>query len=316
MLRLTFLLSVLTALFLLCGYLIGGPGGMMIALMMAAFGNLFAYWNSGKIVLSMQGARPIDRRHGADLADLVAGLAARAGLPTPKIYIIETAQPNAFATGRNPQNGVVAVTRGLLDTLSRQELAGVIAHELAHIQHRDTLIMTIAATIGGAISALAMIGFWFGGRRDSPLGGLGALLVMILAPLAATLVQMAVSRNREYAADKRAAAICGQASWLASALRRLESSSRKIANPAATNNPATAHLFIVNPLAGGGMARLFATHPPTAERIAALNRLAANGPSAEPKKSARIPISHIRSQPRSRLPRTGSTTGPTVGSKD
>ncbi len=273
----------------------------MIALVIAGLGNLFAYWNSDKIVLSMQGAQPVDRHHAADLIDLVAGLASRAGLPTPEIYIIETDQPNAFATGRNPEHGVVAVTRGLLNTLSRQELAGVIAHELAHIQHRDTLVMTIAATIGGAVSALGMIGFWFGGHRDRPLGGLGALLVMLLAPLAATMVQMAISRNREYAADRRAAVICGQPSWLASALKRLESQARRIPNPHAANNPAMAHLFIVNPLAGGGIAHLFATHPPTADRIAALRNQSVNRASQSKKRPRHVG--------RSRLPRTGNVAG-------
>ena len=277
-LRTTILLAGLTALFMGVGYLIGGSGGAMIALVVAAGLNLFAYWNSDRMVLSMYGAREVDARSVPDLYGLVQELAGRAGLPMPRVYIIDNPQPNAFATGRNPQNAAVAVNTGLLQMLSREEAAGVIAHELAHIRNRDTLIMTITATVAGAISMLAQFGMFFSGNRDNNngFGVIGTLAMVILAPIAAMLVQMAVSRTREYAADRLGAEIVGEPRYLASALGKLEQGAQAIPNEQAENNPATAHMFIVNPLTGGhGWDNLFATHPSTANRVAALEQLAA-----------------------------------------
>jgi heat shock protein HtpX len=240
--------------------------------------NLFAYWNSDKMVLSMAGAQEIDERSAPDVFELVRELATRAGLPMPRVYLMDNPQPNAFATGRNPENSAVAVTTGLLQHLSREEIAGVIAHELAHIKNRDTLIMTITATIAGAISMLAQFGMFFGGNRDSNNGGglglIGTLAMVILAPIAAMLVQMAISRTREYAADDLGGRIAGRPEWLASALRRLEAAAHAIPNETAERNPATAHLFIVNPLSGQRMDNLFSTHPATENRVAALEALA------------------------------------------
>ena len=274
------LLAVLTALFMSVGYLIGGSGGMMIALLVAAATNLFAYWNADRLVLSMYGARPVTRADAPRLYDLVAGLAARAGIPTPQLYLIDGAQPNAFATGRDPHHAAVAVTSGLLSALDEHEVAGVIAHELSHVIHRDTLTMTITATIAGAISMLANFAFFFGGRRDErdgPLGGVGTMLVAVLAPIMAMLVQMAISRSREYDADRSGAELSGNPLWLASALRKIEAIAHGTAVPAAESNPATAHLFIVNPLHGAGLQTLFATHPSTEERVRRLEAMAAAG---------------------------------------
>jgi len=273
--RTALLLAGLTALFMGVGYLIGGGTGAVIALGIAAATNLFAYWNSDRMVLSMYGAHEVDRSTAPDLVDLVAGLAARAQLPMPRVFLMDEAQPNAFATGRNPDNAAVAVTTGLVRALSREELAGVIAHELAHIKHHDTLLMTITATIAGAISMLAQFGLFFGGNRDNNNGPgiIGSIALMILAPLAAMLVQMAISRTREYAADDLGARIAGDPLSLASALARIETAARRLPNEAAEHNPATAHMFIVNPLSGRGMDNLFATHPSTENRIAALRAL-------------------------------------------
>jgi heat shock protein HtpX len=269
------LLAGLTALFMGIGYLIGGASGAMIALVVAAGMNLFAYWNSDRMVLSMHGAQEVDARTAPDLYNLVAELARNAGLPMPRVFIMHEDQPNAFATGRNPQNAAVAVTVGLMNHLSREELAGVIAHELAHIKNHDTLIMTITATIAGAISMIAQFGMFFGGNRDNHGPGIiGSIAMMILAPIAAMLVQMAISRTREYAADDMGARICGQPMWLASALAKIENAAHQIPNPEAERNPATAHMFIINPLSGQGMDNLFATHPSTENRIAALRQLA------------------------------------------
>ena len=272
--RTTVLLAGLTALFLGAGYMLGGEGGMMIALMFAVGMNVFAYWNSDKAVLSMYGARQVDRRAAPEFYGLIEQLSARAGLPMPKVFIIENDQPNAFATGRNPENAAVAATTGLLRNLSREEIAGVMAHELAHVHNRDTLIMTVTATIAGALGMLANFAFFFGGNRNNPLGIFGVILVAILAPLGAMLVQMAISRTREYEADRMGAAFCGDPLWLASALERLEYAARGIRNPAAERNPATAHMFIVNPLHGGTMGSLFSTHPSTADRVARLRGMA------------------------------------------
>ena len=273
--RTAILLAGLSALFMGVGYLIGGGTGAVIALGIAAATNLFAYWNSDRMVLSMYGAHEVDRSTAPDLVDLVAGLAARAQLPMPRVFLMDEAQPNAFATGRNPENAAVAVTTGLVHALSREELAGVIAHELAHIKHHDTLLMTITATIAGAISMLAQFGLLFGGNRDNNNGPgiIGSIALMILAPLAAMLVQMAISRTREYAADDLGARIAGDPLSLASALARIETAAHRLPNEAAEHNPATAHMFIVNPLSGRGMDNLFATHPSTENRIAALRSL-------------------------------------------
>ena len=275
-LRTAILLAGLTALFMGVGYLIGGGSGAIIALFVAAGMNLVTYWNADKLVLSMHGAHEVDGRTAPDLVRLVHDLAHRAGLPPPRVYIMDNPQPNAFATGRNPENAAVAVTTGLLEMLSREELAGVIAHELAHIWNRDTLTMTITATIAGAVSMLAQFGLFFGGHRDnnSGLGTIGTIAMVILAPIAAMLVQMAISRTREYAADQLGARISGRPDALASALLKISSAAQHIENPTAERAPATAHLFIVNPLTHRGIDNLFATHPSTENRIAALQRLA------------------------------------------
>lgn len=268
------LLAALTSIFLLAGYLMGGQTGMALALVFAIGTNFFAYWNSGKMVLRMHNARPVDQSSSPALYSLVARLAQNAGLPMPKVYIIEEDQPNAFATGRNPEHAAVAATTGLIQTLSREELAGVIAHELAHIKNRDTLTMTITATIAGAISMLANFALFFGRGRDNPLGFVGTLAMMILAPMAAMLVQMAISRTREYSADRAGAEICGNPLWLASALEKIAMGAHSHENEAAEENPATAHMFIINPLAGMRMDNLFSTHPDTALRIEALEEMA------------------------------------------
>jgi heat shock protein HtpX len=279
-LRTAILLAGLTALFMAVGYMIGGPNGALIAFFVAAAMNVFTYWNADKLVLSTQGAQEVDEHTAPELVHIVAELAGRAGLPMPRVYIMHNPQPNAFATGRNPQNAAVAVTTGLLEMLSRDELAGVIAHELAHIKNHDTLLMTITATIAGAISMLAQFGMFFGGghRENSGHGGMGmigTLLMVVLAPLAAMLVQMAISRAREYAADNTGGRIVGNPSALASALAKLDAAAHQIENIPAEQNPATAHLFIVNPLSGARMDNLFSTHPSTENRIAALQQLAA-----------------------------------------
>ncbi|TPQ39931.1 zinc metalloprotease HtpX [Bradyrhizobium guangdongense] len=273
--RTAMLLAGLTALFMGVGYLIGGAGGAMVALLIAAATNLFTYWNSDRMVLSMYGAHEVDRSTAPELYGLVAELAGRAGLPMPRVFLMDEAQPNAFATGRNPENAAVAVTSGLMHQLSREELAGVIAHELAHIRNHDTLLMTITATIAGAISMLAQFGMFFSGHRDSNSGPgiIGSILMMILAPIGAMLVQMAISRTREYAADDLGARIVGQPMWLASALVKIENAAHQVPNYDAERNPATAHMFIINPLSGHGVDNLFATHPSTQNRIAALQQL-------------------------------------------
>lgn len=279
--RTALLLAALTAVFLGVGYLIGGQGGMVIALVVALGMNLFAYWNSDRMVLGMYGARQVDAASAPGLYGIVEQLALRADLPMPKVYIIENDQPNAFATGRNPEHAAVAATTGLLRTMSQDEIAGVLAHELGHVKNRDTLTMTITATIAGAIGMLANFALFFGGgdNRNNPLGVVGALLMMILAPLAAMLVQMAISRSREYEADRMGAEISGQPLWLAGALEKLDVAARQIDNVAAERNPATAHLFIVNPLHGGSVDSLFSTHPSTANRVRRLREMAgAAGP--------------------------------------
>ena len=277
--RTALLLAALTALFMAVGYMLGGIGGTLIALAVAVAMNVFAYWNSDRVVLRMHNARAVDDRTAPQLVGMVRQLAERGGLPMPRVYIIDTPQPNAFATGRNPENAAVAATTGLLKALSSEEVAGVMAPELAHIRNRDTLVMTITATLAGALSMLANFALFFGGNRNNPLGIVGVLLMAILAPLAAMLVQMAISRSREYEADRVGAEICGRPLWLANALQRIDGLARRIDNHVAERNPATAHMFIINPLHAHAVDGLFSTHPNTANRIAALRRMAgAAGP--------------------------------------
>jgi len=275
--RTTLLLAAMTALFLGIGFMLGGTGGMMIALLVALAMNGFAYWNSDKMVLGMYGAREVDETSAPEFVRMVRLLAENAGLPMPKVYVIDNAQPNAFATGRNPEHASVAATTGLLQMLSPQELAGVMAHELAHIRNRDTLIMTITATIAGAISMLTNFALFSGDNRNNPLGFVGVILMMVVGPLAAALVQMAISRGREYEADRMGAEICGRPLWLASALEKMSIAAGQIDNEAAERNPATAHLFIINPLHTNQMDSLFSTHPSTGNRIARLQEIAATG---------------------------------------
>ncbi len=266
------LLAAMTGLFLAVGYLIGGPGGMTVAFFLALAMNIFAYWNSDKIVLRMYRAREVNQTSAPQLYQIVTTLAHRAQLPMPKVYIIDNSQPNAFATGRNPDHAAVAATTGLLNMLTPDEIAGVMAHELAHIKNRDTLVMTITATIAGAIGMLANFALFFGGRRGAG-GILGVIAIMIFAPLAASLVQMAISRTREYGADAGGAEISGNPQALASALAKLERGARAVENQSAETNPATAHMFIVNPLNGHRADNLFSTHPSTENRIEKLNAM-------------------------------------------
>lgn len=278
MIKTGLLLAALTMLFAWIGHMLGGPTGMIIALGFAAVMNFGAYWFSDKIVLTMYRAHPIEEHQSPELFRMVRHLADRAGLPMPKLYVLPERQPNAFATGRDPQHSAVAVTQGLLELMNRPEVEGVIAHELAHIKNRDTLTMAIVATLAGAISSLAQMFMWMsmlGGRREeggSPLGALASLLVIFVAPIAAMMVQFAISRTREYEADKLGAQIAGSPIGLADALRRLEQAAHQIPNEHA--QPATAHLFIVNPLSGGGFASLFSTHPPIEERVRRLRAMA------------------------------------------
>ena len=272
--RTAVLLAGLTGLFMAVGYLIGGPSGALIALIIAAGTNLFSYWNADKLVLSMHDAQEVDDRSAPELVAIVRELAQRAGLPMPLVYLMDSPQPNAFATGRNPQHAAVCATTGLLNTLSRDEIAGVIGHELGHVRNHDTLTMTITATIAGAISMLAQFGMFFrGGNRDSGLGVVDSVLMLILAPLAAMIVQMAISRTREYAADNLGARISGRPDALASALVKISRIAEEVPNDTAETHPATAPLFIINPLSGRGMDNLFSTHPSTENRVAALDEL-------------------------------------------
>jgi heat shock protein HtpX len=273
--RTALLLAALTALFLAIGFMIGGESGMLFALIFAIGTNFFAYWNSDKMVLGMYGATEVDARSAPELYGIVERLARNAGLPMPRVYVIENPQPNAFATGRNPENAAVAATTGILNILSADELAGVMAHELAHVKNRDTLIMTVTATVAGALGMLANFAMFFGSsRNNNPLGAVGTILVMILAPIAAMLVQMAISRTREYAADAAGAD-----------------------NPDAEANPATAHLFIVNPLHGGAMDNLFSTHPNTENRIERLRDMAGGGSGSVPNSGRRAPWGSRRRRP-------------------
>ena len=277
------LMAAMTALFMGAGAMIGGGQGALVAFVIAAGMNLVTFWGSDKAVLRMAGARAVDQRSAPDFVQLVHELADGAGMPRPAVYLIDTDQPNAFATGRNPENAAVAATSGLLRAMNREEIAAVMAHELAHIKNRDTLIMTLTATMAGAISMLANFALLFGGNRDRPGGMIGSLLMMFLAPLAAALVQMAISRSREYEADRLGAEICGNPLWLASALRRIEAMASRIDNPEAERTPGLAHLFIINPLHAHARDKLFSTHPATQNRVAALEAMAgARGPVARP----------------------------------
>lgn len=272
--RTALLLAALTALFLFVGLMLGGEGGLIVALVVALGMNLFAYWNSDKVVLRMYGAREVDAGSAPALYGIVEQLAHAAELPMPRVHVIESAQPNAFATGRNPEHAAVAITTGLLNSLSQEEIAGVMAHELAHVKSRDTLIMTVTATVAGALGMLANFALFFGRGRDNPLGFIGVLLVAILSPLAAMLVQTSISRTREFEADRIGAEICGKPLWLASALGKLDEAAHRIDNNRAEANPATAHLFIVNPLHARKLDGLFSTHPSTEERIRRLREMA------------------------------------------
>ena len=274
------LLAVLTGILVAMGGLVGGATGAAIALVVAAAMNLFSLWQSDKLVLRMYGAEEVDEHSGGEFYAIVRDLAQRAGLPMPRVYIMNNPQPNAFATGRNPQNAAVCASTGLIEMLSPEEVAGVMAHELAHVKNYDTLTMAVAATIGGAVSMLAQFlqfGALFGGNRENnnPLGWIGVLVAIIVAPLAAMLVQMAVSRSREYQADRMGGLTSGNPLSLASALRKIEHYARAIPNEQAEAAPGTAHLFIINPLTGQGMDNLFSTHPNTENRIAELEKLAA-----------------------------------------
>ncbi|MFV0475611.1 MAG: zinc metalloprotease HtpX [Pikeienuella sp.] len=289
------LLAAMTGLFLAAGFLIGGASGALIAFLIALAMNGWAWWNSDKMALRMHNAEPVTRAGAPALYAMVERLSQDAGLPTPAIYVIHSDQPNAFATGRSPETAAVAATTGLIGMLSTEELAGVMAHELAHIRNRDTLIMTVAATIAGAIGFLAQFALFF--RNDRGPGGvIGALLVMILAPIAASVVQMTISRTREYAADRAGAEICGQPLALASALRKIAAFAGRVEMPSAERNPASAHLFIMNPLTGRGADKLFSTHPNTENRIAALEEMAGrplgSAPTApRPTHAPRVPRS-------------------------
>ena len=263
------LLSALTALLMVLGYTFGGSGGALIALIAAAGMNFFTYWNADKIVLRMHDAREVDAASAPEFYGMVADLARNAGLPMPKVYIVETDAPNAFATGRNPENAAVAATTGLLRMLSREEVAAVMAHELGHVRNRDTLVMTMVATIAGAISMIANFGLLFGDNRGNGGHAMAGILAVVMAPFAAMIVQMAISRTREYGADRAGAEISGNPAALASALAKISGAAQRIPNPVVERNPAAAQLYIV-PV---GLSELFSTHPKTEKRIAALQAM-------------------------------------------
>lgn len=307
-LRTGMLLAALTAIFVGVGFLIGGAGGAFIAFLVAAGMNFFSYWNADRLVLSMNRAREVDERSAPEFYGIVRELAGRANLPMPRVYVADNPQPNAFATGRNPEHAAVCATTGLLQMLSREEIAGVMAHELGHVKNRDTLTMTITATLAGAVSMLANFAFFFGGNRDNnnPLGLVGVLVAAIVAPIAAMIVQMAVSRTREYSADRAGAEISGRPEALASALAKISHAAERIPNAAAERNPAAAHLFIVNPLSGARMDNLFSTHPATENRIAALMAMVddfGGRPASEP-------MSRPATRPPVAVPRVGTTGRP------
>lgn len=267
----TMLLAALTALFMVMGYSLGGSGGAIIALIVAAGMNLFTYWNADKIVLKMHNAVEVDRGSHPEFYTMVQNLAKNAQLPMPKVYIVDQAQPNAFATGRNPENSAVAATTGLLNMLSHEEVEAVMAHELGHVKNRDTLIMTMVATIAGAVSMLANFGMFFRGRN----AGIAGLMAVLIAPFAAMIVQMAISRTREFGADASAAQISGKPLALASALAKISTMAERTPNPVAQRNPAAAQLYIVP----AGVRQMFSTHPATEDRIARLQDMAGGGGS-------------------------------------
>ncbi len=275
-LKTSLLMAAIMALFGVIGTYIGGASGMVIALLFGGAMNLFAYWFSASMVLKMYNAQEVDETTAPQFYTMVRELAQRAGLPMPRVYLINEAQPNAFATGRNPEHAAVAATTGILRMLSAREIRGVMAHELAHVRHRDILISTISATMAGAISALANFAMFFGGRDEEgrPANPIASLAVALLAPLAASLIQMAISRSREFEADRGGAEICGDPNALADALIKIDSYARGIPMPTAEAHPATAQMMIMNPLAGGGIANLFSTHPATEQRVARLRELA------------------------------------------
>ena len=272
--RTGFLLIALMAIFVGIGYVIGGQTGMLIAFLLALAMNLFSYWNSDKMVLRMHGAVEVDERTAPQFYGIVRQLSQAASLPMPRVYVMQNPQPNAFATGRNPSNAAVCATTGLLDIMSPEEVTGVIAHELAHVKHHDTLIMAMTASIAGGISMLANWGMFFGSSRNRGIGPIATILVAIAAPFAAMIVQMAISRSREYEADKLGAQICQRPLWLASALVKISNAAQRIRNPSAERNPATAHLFIINPLSGSRFDNLFTTHPDVENRVARLKEYA------------------------------------------
>jgi heat shock protein HtpX len=282
--RTAMLLAFMTALFMAVGYLIGGGTGMLFALLIACVMNFLSYWNGDKMVLRMHQAVEVGPENAPEFHEIVRRLAEAAQLPMPRTFLINSPQPNAFATGRNPENAAVAATTGLLEMMKPEEIAGVMAHELAHIANRDTLTMTITATLAGAISMLGNFAFYMGrGRNDNnPLGAIGTLMAIIVAPIAAMMVQMAVSRTREYSADRKGAAICGRPLWLASALAKLAEASRRIPNRLAEANPAAAHMYIVNPLGQHARDSLFSTHPNPANRISALQEMAREMDASNP----------------------------------
>jgi len=293
MIQTAMLMAAMTALFGFAGTMLGGFEGLLIAIILAIAVNLFAWYNSDKMVLRMYGSKEVPRGH--PLYEMVADLSLNAQLPVPKVYEIQSDQPNAFATGRNPENAAVAATTGLLERLNQNEIAAVMAHELAHIKNRDTTIMVVAATFAGAISMLANFAMFFGGRRNNNMGFIGLIAMMILAPLAASLIQMAISRNREYIADKVGAEICGNPLWLASALKSIQGFATKIDNHGAERNPSTAHMFIINPLHAHAHDKLFSTHPSTANRITALEAMVGK-------------VKPNQSNHRSSIPKTGRRT--------
>jgi heat shock protein HtpX len=269
------LMAAIVALFGAIGMALGGASGMLIALLVGGAMNVYAYWNSDKMVLRMYNAQEVDAASGGRFHAMVAELAQRGGLPMPRVYIIQQAQPNAFATGRDPEHAAVAATTGILQLLSEAELRGVMAHELTHVKNRDTLISTLSATVAGAISALANFGMFFAGSsRERGVHPAVAIVVMIVAPIAAMLIQMAISRAREFGADAGGAAISGDPEALASALRKIEAHARGTPMPTAEQHPETAQMMIINPLSGGGVASLFRTHPATEERVARLLAMA------------------------------------------
>ena len=288
MIKTTILMAAMTALFGVAGTALAGLEGLVLAILFAIGMNLFAWYNSDKMILKMYGAKQVPPSHS--LHRLVADLARNAELPIPKVYEMDNDQPNAFATGRNPENAAVAVTTGLLRRLDENEVAAVMAHELAHIKNRDTTIMVVAATFAGAISMLANFAMFFGNRRNNNMGFIGLIAMMILAPLAASLIQMAISRSREYEADRVGADICGNPMWLASALNSIQGFASQIDNHKAEQNPSTAHMFIINPLHAHAHDKLFSTHPSTANRVAALQQM-----STSPKQSVVVGASSIPS---------------------